>query len=197
MPKRVVIFGANGGIGQATAEQFLKAGYIVVPVTREMLDFTDPDSYVVVENLLENQEPDVIVNCVGYFDTTNQGTHTKTFDVNFGSNWAIVNHYINHPSKKPVGIVFVGSSAYKSGKKNYMLYSASKAALHNLWEGAREFFTGRGIAVNIVHPVRTRTSMVAPYDSNLDYLDPNDVAQTIVELAHSTTSDCREISFKE
>lgn len=197
MPKRVVIFGANGGIGQAATEQFLKAGYIVVPVTRGMLDFTDPDSYIVVENLLENQEPDVIVNCVGYFDTTNQETHTRTFDINLGSNWAIIQHYINNPNAKPVNIIMVGSSAYKSGKKNYMLYSASKAALHNLWQGAQEFFGGRGITVNIVHPVRTRTEMVAPFDSKLDYLDPKDVAQVIVELAQTTTSSSKELSFEE
>ena len=78
-----------------------------------------------------------------------------------------------------------------------MLYSLSKAALHNLWDGAKEFFSDRNITVNIVHPVRTRTKMVAPYDSNLDYLDPEEVAEAIVELAESNTSSCREISFKE
>lgn len=197
MSKKAVVFGAHGGIGQATTEQLLKAGYVVIPIHRQLVDFTDANSYTEINTVLDNYKPDVVVNCAGYFDNTNTDSHTKTFDINIGSNWAIVQHYVDNDPKKPVSITFVGSSAHKAGKKNYMMYSASKAALHNLWEGSRDFFAGSNITVNIVHPVRTRTNMVAPYDSNLDYLDPAEVAETIVELAQLTTSNCREISFKE
>lgn len=191
------MFGAHGGIGFAACEQFLRSGYIVVPVARSLVDFTDPNSGTAVHSILDQHQPDVVVNCVGHFDPTNTESHTKTFDINLGSNWAIVQYYINNPGAKPVKIVMVGSSAYRAGKKNYMLYSASKAALHNLWQGAQEFFGDRGITVNIVHPVRTRTEMVAPFDSKLDYLDPKDVAQVIVELAQTTTSSSKELSFEE
>jgi short-subunit dehydrogenase len=39
MKKTVVIFGASGGIGSATRQQFLDAGYTVIPVSRSLIDF--------------------------------------------------------------------------------------------------------------------------------------------------------------
>lgn len=195
MKKIVVIFGARSGIGAEVRKQYLDAGYRVVPVNSSTVDFTKPTSDQQIAEIL-NCSPDIVVNCAGHFGD-NTELHNKTMDINFGSNWSIVRYYIEHPSTKPVSIVLVGSSAYKSGKKNYMLYSASKAALHNLWEGAKEFFGEQGITVNIVHPVRTRTPMVAPYNPTLDYLDPVVVAQMIVEVSQTHTSNCRELSFEE
>ena len=40
----------------------------------------------------------------------------------------------------------VGSSASKAGKKDYMVYSASKAALLNLWQGAKDAFADTAVA---------------------------------------------------
>jgi 2-C-methyl-D-erythritol 4-phosphate cytidylyltransferase len=195
MKKTVVIFGVRSGIGAAVREQFLDAGHTVIPINSAQIDFTRADSDQEIATIL-NCQPDIVVNCAGHF-ADNTELHSKTMDINFGSNWSIVRYYVENTNTKPVSIVFVGSSAYSAGKKNYMLYSASKAALHNLWEGAKEFFGNRDITVNIVHPVRTRTRMVAPYNPNLDYLDPVVVAQMIVEVSQTPTSDCRELSFEE
>ena len=92
----------------------------------------------------------------------------------------------------------VGSSAYKSGKKNYMVYSASKAALHNLWQGATDAFVDTDVRVDLVNPVRTRTQMVAPFDDNLDYLEPEEIARWILQLDQwNDPSRCVDITFKE
>jgi short-subunit dehydrogenase len=188
MPK-VVIFGAHGGIGQATAEQFLKAGYVVVPVHSGLIDFTDPDSYNSVDTLLDNHKPDAVVNCVGHYDTTNQEPHTKTFDINVGSNWAIIQHYINNLPKHPVKIVMVGSSSYKSGRKDYILYSASKAALYNVWHGACDYFSESNVAIGLINPVRTRTPMIDMTTKAFCY-EPKDVADIIVKMA---STDCNQL----
>ena len=193
--KQAVVFGAYGGIGLAVVNELLRAGYKVKPISSDQINFIHGEVESHIDNLLSDVEPDVVINCAGTFGD-NSSNYYQTMDINFGSNWFIIKHYLKNTAK-PVNIVFVGSSAYKAGKKNYMLYSASKAALHNLWEGAREFFADHNIAVNIVHPVRTKTKMVAPYDSNLDYLNPEEVAQVVVELAQSNTSSCKEITFKE
>jgi NAD(P)-dependent dehydrogenase (short-subunit alcohol dehydrogenase family) len=195
MNKTALVFGSNGGIGSAVVASLLTQGYTVFPVTKDQVNFVHGESEKLISDILTLKDPDIVINCGGVFGD-NSSDYYRMMDINVGSNWFIVKHYMNYTSK-PIKIVLVGSSAYKAGKKSYMLYSLSKAALHNLWDGAKEFFSGRSITVNIIHPVRTRTKMVAPYDSNLDYLDPEEVAEAIVELAESDTSSCREISFKE
>ena len=193
VPKAVVV-GATGGIGIATTEALLREGYCVVPVYRIGVDLTADDSSDKIKEVLQQYEPDVVVNCAGQFGD-NDADYNSMFDINVRSNWAIIDHYIKN-NTKPTKIILVGSTAYDHGRKNYMLYSASKAALHNLWEGARDFFSDTEITIHIVHPARTRTKMVAPYNELLDYLEPQEVAETIIELSKCSVSDSKILKLR-
>jgi len=195
MTKIAVIFGARGGIGAATREAFLAAGYRVVPVNRSGVDFTAADCYEKVSTIL-TVNPDIVVNCAGHLDNTNQETHNKTFDVNVGSNWAILRHYINHPGEKPVKIIMVGSSAYKSGRRSYILYSASKAALYNVWRGACDYFANTDISVALINPVRTRTPMIDMSTPAFCY-EPEDVAHEILSIANTPGKQLVEMQYPE
>ena len=77
-----------------------------------------------------------------------------------------------------------------------MLYSASKAALFNLWQGAREHFQGSHVAIDIINPVRTRTSM-APGEPQPGWLDPEDVAQVVLARLTVGTSECIDMTYKD
>ena len=190
--KTAVIFGSSGGIGLATVEAFLQAGYTVIPYDRIKLDLAKDSERI--DSILTDLEPNVVVNCAGVF--ADNRADDAMLQVNVNSNWCIIKHYIKQ-STNPTKIILVGSSAYSGGRKNYMLYSASKAALHNLWEGARDFFADTEIGIDIVHPVRTRTAMVAPYQDTLDYLEPENVAQAILKQATQTGSSCINLTFKD
>jgi 2-C-methyl-D-erythritol 4-phosphate cytidylyltransferase len=195
MKKTVAIFGASGGIGSATRQQFLAAGYTVIPVSRNLIDFAGANAESQIQEFLSLSRPDVVVNCVGKF-STNDELAGPTMSINFNSNWAIVQHYLKNP--QAVRIIMVGSSASKAGKKDYMVYSASKAALLNLWQGAKDAFADTVIEIDLVNPVRTRTKMVAPFNDNLDYLEPNDVARWIINLDQSNNpGKCVDITFKD
>jgi NAD(P)-dependent dehydrogenase (short-subunit alcohol dehydrogenase family) len=194
MPK-AVIFGARGGIGAATREAFLAAGYTVVPVNSNSVDFTQADSYEKASVIL-NWEPDVVVNCTGHFDSTNQETHTKTFDVNVGSNWAIIQHYINNPAQNPVKIIMVGSSAYRGGRRGYILYSASKAALYNVWQGACDYFSEMNVSVGLINPVRTRTPMIDMTTEAFCY-EPEHVAEIILKMASGDANQLVDMKYPE
>jgi NAD(P)-dependent dehydrogenase (short-subunit alcohol dehydrogenase family) len=196
MSKKAVVFGARGGIGLATSEQFLRDGYVVIPVHSGLISFTNADCYKNVAVLLDNHEPDVVVNCVGHFDNGNTETHTKTFDVNVGSNWAIIQYYINNPAKKPVKIIMVGSSAYRSGRKAYILYAASKAALYNVWQGAKDYFAGTNISISLINPVRTRTPMIDMTTTAFCY-EPEDVAQEILRIASTSGNQLVDMKYPE
>jgi ribitol-5-phosphate 2-dehydrogenase (NADP+) / D-ribitol-5-phosphate cytidylyltransferase len=195
MKRTVVIFGATGGIGQATRQAFLGAGYSVIPVSRNLIDFDHPMAEEEIQEFLGYAEPNVVINCVGRFGRNDEPAKS-IMNINFNSNWAIVQHYIKTP--RSVRIIMVGSSAYTAGRKDYMVYSASKAALHNLWQGARDAFADTDVRIDLVNPVRTRTQMVAPLDDQLDYLDPKEVARWILQLDQwNDPSRCVDITFKE
>ena len=197
MSKRVVIFGASGGIGSATYEVFKNAGYLVTPIAGRQINFVYMASHSDVDDILEQVEPDIIINCVGHFDKTNKETHCNTFDVNVGSNWSIIRHYINKQvSDKPIKIIMVGSSAYKSGRKDYILYAASKAALYNVWQGACEYFKDSNITLGLINPVRTRTKMIDIKTSAI-CLEPEDVAQEILSMASTQSNQLVDMNYPE
>jgi NAD(P)-dependent dehydrogenase (short-subunit alcohol dehydrogenase family) len=195
MKRTVAIFGASGGIGQSVRQLFLDAGYSVIPVSRNLIDFACANAEAQIQEFLGHAEPNVVVNCAGRF-AKNDEPAGETMNINFNSNWAIVQHYLKFP--KLVRIIMVGSSAYTSGRKDYMVYSASKSALHNLWQGARDAFADTDVRVDLVNPVRTRTPMVAPFDDQLDYLEPKEVARWILQLDQcNDASRCVDITFKD
>ena len=196
MYKKAIIFGAHGGIGQATAEQFLQAGYVVIPVSKNNCNFLDPTSSETVSTLLTEANPDLVINCVGHFDNGNSESHHATFNINVGSNWSIIKHYINNPGKKPVKIIMVGSSAYKSGRKAYILYAASKAALYNVWQGACDYFNNSNVTVGLINPVRTRTPMIDMTTSAFCY-EPEDVASEILNMASTQTNQLVDMKYPE
>jgi short-subunit dehydrogenase len=190
-----VIFGARGGIGAAVRETFLVAGYRVVPVNSSTVNFSSPESYQQVSTILA-VNPDIVINCVGHFDNGNAETHNKTFDINVGSNWAIIKHYIDNPSTKPVKIIMVGSSAYLSGRKAYILYAASKAALYNVWQGACDYFSNTNITVSLINPVRTRTPLI-DMSTPAICLTPNDVALEILSMASTRSNQLVDMKYPE
>lgn len=196
MTKSVVVFGTSGGIGTATVNAFKSAGYIVIEVDRSSVNFNHNTSYAQVEKLLEEADPDVIINCVGHFDNENKETHQNTFDINVGSNWAIIQYYMNNSNSKPVKIIMVGSSAYKSGRKTYILYAASKAALYNVWQGACEYFKDTNITLGLINPVRTRTPMIDMTTSAFCY-EPEDVAQEILSMTSTKTNQLVDMKYPE
>jgi ribitol-5-phosphate 2-dehydrogenase (NADP+) / D-ribitol-5-phosphate cytidylyltransferase len=195
MKRTVVIFGVSGGIGQATRQTFLSAGYRVIPVGRNLIDFDNSAAELQIQEFLECAKADVVINCVGRFGQNDEPAKS-IMNINFNSNWAMIQYYLKNP--QPIRIIMVGSSAYKSGKKDYMVYSASKAALHNLWQSARDVFADTNVRVDLVNPVRTRTQMVAPFDDRLDYLEPEEIARWILQLdQQNEPSRCVDITFKE
>lgn len=197
---RAVILGAGGGIGAAVRLHFLDQGWQTIPVDSGQLNFDRPDSYKKLTELLDNAEADVIVNSVGVFVNGYEADHKTTMSVNFGSNWDIV-RWLEANRDQSVRVVMIGSSSYTAGRKLYPLYSASKAALFNLWQSARDQFEGTNIRIHLLNPVRTLTPMATAgkeIDPNLDYLQPAQVAEEIFRLCHpDCVSSCVDMTFED
>jgi NAD(P)-dependent dehydrogenase (short-subunit alcohol dehydrogenase family) len=192
---KVVVFGGSGGIGKAACTAFSVAGYTVHSISTKLINFELEQSQLQVDELLRKIMPDVVVNCVGHFDDTNKETHFKTMNINVGSNWSIIKHYMENISSKPVKIIMIGSSAYRTGRKNYILYAASKTALYSIWQGASEYFQETNVTVSLLNPVRTRTPMIDMSTKDI-CLEPADVAQAILNMT-STSSELVDMKYPE
>lgn len=194
-----IVFGASGGIGSAVRTKLLDSGYQVIPISRVQLDFNLPTAEAKLIELLNAAEADVIVNSSGVFVNKVQNSYQEVFNVNFASNWNIIRYY--HAMKdvsKPVKIIMIGSSSYISGKSQYPLYSASKAALYNLWQSAVDLFAGTDITVDLINPMRTKTKMNAQHrNPDLAYHEPEHVAEEIVKMVISSGSNCVNMTLKE
>lgn len=196
------IIGHNGGIGHATRVALLKQGYRIIPVDRKVLDLNTKDADREIDSLLTNARPDVIINAAGVFVNGYDRTHHETMNVNFGSNWSIVRHYSKEKNQShTTRIIMVGSNSHTGGRRLYPLYSASKAALYNLWQSAQEQLAGTAITIDLVNPVRTLTKMSSAgktVDPALEYLRPEQVAEKIIMLIkENLPSRCLDITFED
>jgi short-subunit dehydrogenase len=197
------IFGHKGGIGSAIKDSLLTQGYRIIPVHREVLDFNAKDADKMIDSLLTNGQPDVVINATGVFYNGWQQDHHETMNVNVGSNWSILRHYMNPDNQtKATRIIMVGSSSHSGGRKLYPLYSASKAAVYNLWQSVSQALADTDVAVDLVNPVRTLTRMSTnggkKIDPALDYLKPEQVAERIMQLVNENLpSRCIEMTYED
>ena len=91
----------------------------------------------------------------------------------------------------------LGSSVYKQGRRNFILYAASKAALFNMWQGASEYVS-ENLKLGLINPVHVLTKMVAhkPHKNPEICLEPIDVAVEIKNLCSMAESRYIDIDYK-
>ena len=155
--RKLLIFGSDGGLGKEICNQLNY--FLIIPINKNKLNFLKSNSMQKVFKILKKENPDIIINCSGVLGSNNLN-YTKVFDVNFGSNWNIIRYYLVKNNKKNRKIVLIGSSGYNKGKKDYMLYSASKNALHSLYLSAKEILKKKNIKLDIFHPATMNTKMI-------------------------------------
>ena len=203
MKKQVaLIFGASGGIGLSTRKIFLDNGFRIIPVNSNILDFDSENSDQEIQSLLTNANADVVINCAGVFENNWQQDHKKTMNINFGSNWSIVRHYMNPDNQAyTTRVIMIGSSNHSGGRKLYPLYAASKAAVYNLWQSANQVLADTNITIDLVNPVRTLPSTSSKgkdINSELDYSTPEQVAEQIYKLVkEDQPSRCIDMTFED
>jgi 2-C-methyl-D-erythritol 4-phosphate cytidylyltransferase len=196
MKKTAVIFGGTSGIGAATASLLSNNNYETLIISRKDINLFDAQSADQIFKLLSDINPDVVINSAGFFGT-NTEPHDKIMAVNFGSNWSIIRHYMTIRPSKPVTVIMVGSVCYDSGKKEYMVYAASKAALYSLWQGAKDYFESDSIVISLINPQRTKTPMTMHrINPTLNYHEAEDVAEEILKLVNSGISTSIVTQFK-
>jgi len=181
---KTLVFGSTGGIGSCVSRQLTQQGHQVVNVTRAELECSNDLLEQQISDVIVQTKPDWIFNCIGTLGT-NQSTYREVFDANFGSAWAIVQHYIAHPDQA-VKIVLTGSAVHNQPRRNLVLYAASKSALHNMWQSTEDIFAGTNVHIALIHPPRVNTPMLngRPGAS----LEPEYMAQVMIDLTRTMKS---------
>jgi NAD(P)-dependent dehydrogenase (short-subunit alcohol dehydrogenase family) len=196
--KTALVFGSNSDIAKA-AINLLETDYNIVRIDRSVVDLASADAETKINKLLSTYQPDVVIQCGGVFQDNNlTSDFDTTFDINVKSHWSIIRHYIDNPPEKQVNFVMIGSSTYKQGRRNFILYAASRAAQFSMWQGAMEYCSANFV-IGLINPVRVNTKHVAhiKHPNPEICLEAEDVAQEIVNLCTATTSQCIDMDYKK
>lgn len=195
MPTALII-GSNSDIARETI-RLLGDDWQIETFTRANGDFAELGTEWSLQASIFASDPDVIIHCAGIFGG-NELDYAQVFNVNVASAWWPIRYYLNHPPTKPVRIILIGSSCYAQGRKNYILYAASKSALHSMWQGASEAVADT-IKIGIIHPVRVNTKMVEhiAHPSPHLCLEARDVAREIVNMTTMTEHKHLDMGYKE
>lgn len=173
---RILITGANRGIGQELMSQYQSRGDTVLGTARSTsdtllpLDVTSPSSFEGLSDRLSDQAIDLLVCNAGvYLDkghAIGAGYDPQVWADTFAANVtgvyltveALLPHLRRSSAPKIAIISSIMASAARAPGGSYV-YRASKAAVLNLGRNLATDLKSQGIAVGIYHPGWVRTDM--------------------------------------
>jgi 2-C-methyl-D-erythritol 4-phosphate cytidylyltransferase len=165
--KRALVFGGTAGIGKALVQIMLDAGAKVI--SRSRSNGCDISSESDVRQATADAEAalgglDFVVNTAGLLgkgklQDASSADLTQQLAINLaGAVW--VAKAAHAPLKDSKGMLLLySSSSYTRGRADYVVYSATKAAIVNMTQGLAEEWSEDGIQVNCIVPGRTDTEM--------------------------------------
>lgn len=132
MSKKIIILGANGMAGHILVKglQDKTSGFNIVSVSRNtsiinptvILDVTDFDS---LKHLINTQNPEIIINCIGLLNETAENNPDQAILVN-----SYLPHYLEALTKdSKTKIIHISTDCVFSGKEGSYLESSTKNGL--------------------------------------------------------------------
>ncbi len=191
--KVVLITGANGGIGRAIAQKFIKENAKIICAVRKIdssfSKFLKKNSKNIISTLVfdlldENQikneinklnknlKVNILINCAGsasgsIFELTSKKKLKEAFEINFFSQIYITQLLLKKLKKnKNSSIINIGSTSGIAADRGYLSYGASKSALMFSTKILANELSIYGIRVNCIAPGITKTKMLEKMDIN-------------------------------
>jgi NAD(P)-dependent dehydrogenase (short-subunit alcohol dehydrogenase family) len=204
---RALVSGASRGIGAATVDALLGAGYDVIRLARSPMtarphchdvrvDLADPDARAaaLASIVASHGVPEVVVNNAGAFrilplEESSDAVVREQIAINLEAPFAIARALLPAMRARGHGThVLVGSIADWRAFPENAAYSASKFGARGLHEVLLEEMRGSGVRCTLVSPGPTNTSIWDPMDPDArsdlpdraDMLTASDVADAIL-----------------
>ena len=205
-----LVTGASRGIGRAITEALLDRGAKKVyaaardPRTVESLkqqygprvvplrlDVTDAEH--VAEAVRRAPDVELLFSNAGVAEWTELTSETIVdqarleMEVNYFANLRLLQRFADTLTRFHGAAIIVSSVAGLTNQPIILTYSASKAALHSLTQGARALLASRGVAVLGVYPGPVDTEMSKGLQ--FEKASPQDVASSILDGVEAGTDD--------
>ncbi len=205
-----LVTGANRGIGRALTEALLKRGAKRVyagardPKTLTELVEAHRDRVVPLRLDVTNREEvaeaaraatdiDVLFNNAGVVEAKGLAETDlverarREMEVNYLAPLRLLVGFADGLASRKGAVVNVSSVAGLTSFAFFPTYSASKAAIHSLTQGARALLAARGLSVIGVYPGPVDTDMAK--EISFDKTSPESVAEAILDGVEAGTED--------
>ncbi|MCH4190546.1 MAG: SDR family NAD(P)-dependent oxidoreductase [Bifidobacterium tibiigranuli] len=203
--RRVVITGAGGGVGYATA-QLLKDDWEVIATARKdedlarlealgvaavRLDVRDEESIFGLQQVVGEAPLDALVEAAAVSHTAPAADSPKSMwtlmmDTNVIGPAMVVGSLIENLRMSKGTVVFLNSGAGERGVPLHSVYAASKHALRGYADTLRMEEASNGVRVSTIYPGQINTGMLRTINAEMDvdftpadYIDPATVAGAI------------------
>jgi NAD(P)-dependent dehydrogenase (short-subunit alcohol dehydrogenase family) len=205
-----LVTGANRGIGRALTDALLERGAKKVYATARdvatldalkqqhldrvvplQLDVTNADQVADIAQRAADVE--LLINNAGVVEAKGlTGGATieqarREMEVNYFAPLHLLQRFAEGLASRRGAVVNVSSVAGLTNFPFYPTYSASKAAIHSLTQGARVLLASRGVTVLGVYPGPVDTEMTR--ELAVDKTSPQDVANAILDGIEAGTED--------
>lgn len=165
--KTIVVFGGNSGIGLSICKIAKELDAKVYPYSRSNgVDITNIESVksALEKVYAEEGSVDYVINTAGILvygeiNTRVSDDIENEIKTNYFGCINVAQAAYKYLEKSKGGLLFFSSSSYTRGRKNYAVYSSSKAAVVNFTQALSEEWEDSGINVNVIVPERTATPM--------------------------------------
>jgi len=213
--KKVLVTGADGGLGTYVTRAFLATGASVAGVSRKIKQENFPGAAFIavaseitsvpgaqsaVESAVQGLGGlDVVVHTVGGFaggknvDQTDDATFQRMFEMNLNSAFYLLRAAIPHLRKSSFGrIIAIGSRAAVDPGPGIWAYSASKAALVSLIRTIALENKDVGLTANVILPgtIDTLANREAMPGADISkWVQPENIAAVAIWLAGDAGKD--------
>ena len=202
--KTCLVTGANGGIGQATAEHFAALGARVLttdigdafggdcPSDHRAFDLALDDGLAACCEWIAAEAPDVLFNNAALFDMgsvlqAGLDQYDRLFSVNVRAMYAVMQAVANAlvAAERPGSIINLASQAGHRGEALVAHYCATKAAVISYTQSAALALASHKIRVNAISPGVIDTPMWKTVDSLFAEFENKPLGQKKVEVGEA------------
>ena len=202
--KTCLVTGANGGIGQATAEHFAALGARVLTTDvgnvfggdcqsdHRAFDLASDDGLAACCEWIAAEAPNVLFNNAALFDMgsvlqAGLDQYDRLFSVNVRAMYAVMQAVANAlvAAKRPGSIINLASQAGHRGEALVAHYCATKAAVISYTQSAALALASHKIRVNAISPGVIDTPMWKTVDSLFAEFENKPLGQKKVEVGEA------------